>query len=246
MTHRDSARGPDAPVDPDASPRPALDEPVLRVAGLTLAGDEAARTGGEELHGVDLEVHADTLHAAVGARGAGTRALVAWLSVQDASTGPVARVGVAQDPAPLPSPTPRDALRLSAGLVPDGADEALLTGLVATLGLEPLLDRDPGSLAAGERLRVGLASAAARRPAVLVVDHPEAALDPTSLVDLADRLHRLVRTFGLTVLVGTGDAVLARDADAVTVLSHGRVVERLGHPTPRQVRVLATELLPRG
>jgi energy-coupling factor transport system ATP-binding protein len=54
-------------------------------------------------------------------------------------------------------------------------------GVLGAMGLSPdeLRDRDPFSLSAGELRRVALAAVLALEPAVLILDEPEAALDPT-------------------------------------------------------------------
>lgn len=83
----------------------------------------------------------------------------------------------------------------------------------AAVGLKGLDNRHPQSLSGGERRRLGLASALARRPRILFLDEPSFGQDANSWLDLIDRL----RDF----LEGRG---------AIVVASHDhRLVESLAH-----------------
>lgn len=79
-----------------------------------------------------------------------------------------------------------------------------------------LLARTPGALSGGQRQRVVLAAALLRRPTVLLVDEPTAALDAATSQMVTDRLRRAAAD-GSAVLVATHDPIVV--AGCVSVLS---------------------------
>jgi molybdate transport system ATP-binding protein len=97
---------------------------------------------------------------------------------------------------------------------------------VASLcGVEPLLERRPGSLSGGERQRVGLARALAPRPRLLLCDEPVSALDLASRHALIERLRAVQRAEAIPVLYVTHSP-----SEAITLgsrlflLSNGKIV----------------------
>jgi energy-coupling factor transport system ATP-binding protein len=98
---------------------------------------------------------------------------------------------------------------------------------VATLGLETLIERDPGRLSGGQAQLVALAGVLAMRPAYLVLDEPTSELDPhgtrqvgRALAALADRTR-----VGVLLIEHKADLLrsLARD---IVVIAAGRVRQR--------------------
>ena len=79
------------------------------------------------------------------------------------------------------------------------------------------------SLSAGQRQRLAIARALLRKPAVLILDEPSAALDPHSEFALGETLRGLSHT--CTILVVTHRPALVDIADQVIVLEHGRISE---------------------
>ena len=113
-------------------------------------------------------------------------------------------------------------LSLALDEVIERVEEAL-----ATLGIAGLGDRDPGRLSGGQAQLVALASVLALRPACLVLDEPTSQLDPQGTRGVGDALARVARgagTAGLVVEHKTG--LLARLADEVAVIEHGRITDR--------------------
>ena len=92
--------------------------------------------------------------------------------------------------------------------------------LVAALGLDELRDRRLDRLSEGERQRVVLVRALARRPSVLVMDEPFGQLD----VRYQHRLLGMVRRLAVTTLVVLRDVNLAAAyCDRIVMLADGRI-----------------------
>ncbi|WP_217913292.1 ABC transporter ATP-binding protein [Miltoncostaea marina] len=211
------------------------------MAGLRL--DIALPRRGFEL-AVALEVAAGETVALVGPSGAGKTSVLRAVAgadrprrgrialgervLFDAERGvdlpPEARgVGyVFQEYALFPHMTVRDNVAFAGGA---RADE-----LLARLGIAHLAGRRPGRLSGGERQRVGLARALARRPGVLLLDEPMAALDPHTRGRVRDELRALLREAALPALLVTHDLDDATAlADRIGVMVGG-AVRRLGPP----------------
>jgi iron complex transport system ATP-binding protein len=105
---------------------------------------------------------------------------------------------------------------------PDGVvaiDDAL-----ETAGVAGFADRDVTTLSGGERQRVMLARALAQGPRILVLDEPTNHLDIAAQLDVLAVMRGLAAS-GTTVIAALHDlSSAAAHADAVVVMSHGRVV----------------------
>nr|WP_240436550.1 ABC transporter ATP-binding protein [Streptomyces sporangiiformans] len=114
--------------------------------------------------------------------------------------------------------------RLSSSVTEAGAEE-----VVADLphGFDTLLARmfsGGHELSGGQWQRLGIARAAYRRGAILVVDEPTAALDARAELEVFEKIRALAGT-GQTVILITHRLASVRHADLVYVLDQGRLVE---------------------
>ncbi|MBI3666711.1 MAG: ABC transporter ATP-binding protein [Acidobacteria bacterium] len=90
-------------------------------------------------------------------------------------------------------------------------------------GYETVVGERGLALSAGERQRIAIARALLRRPAVLVLDEPTAALDPITEASISATLSELLR--GRTAIVITHRLSLVEIADSVVILDEGKVAE---------------------
>lgn len=96
--------------------------------------------------------------------------------------------------------------------------------LVALLGIEPLLNRLPGSLSGGEKQRVAIGRALLTAPELLLLDEPLASLDIPRKRELLAYLQRLAREIQTPMLyVSHSLEEIVQLADNVLVLDNGGV-----------------------
>ena len=234
---------------PEAPPPPAstAPEPVVEWDGVW-----CERDGRPVLRGASLTSAAGEIVALLGANGAGKSTLLRHgngllrsqrgavrVLGQPVGRRPVAELArevglVMQQPAHmLFAPTVR--AELAAG--PRALlrhDPAWCERLSERFGLDPLLDRPPQMLSAGEQRRVAIAAVLASRPRALLLDEPTAGQDANARATLRALLADHAAD-GLAIAVATHDprwawplchrwAVLAEgqittDADVATVLT---------------------------
>lgn len=99
-------------------------------------------------------------------------------------------------------------------------DEAFVRKRLSDLGIP--LDRPVGKLSGGQRAQVALALALAKKPRLLLLDEPVAALDPLARHEFLSSLAQAVSEGGLTVVMSSHLlADLERVSDHVIVLAAG-------------------------
>jgi putrescine transport system ATP-binding protein len=105
--------------------------------------------------------------------------------------------------------------------------------MVALVKLEGLEKRKPDQLSGGQRQRVALARSLARRPQLLLLDEPLAALDKKLRESTQTELMELQRRLGMTFIIVTHDQEEAMTmADRIGVMDQGRL-EQVA--TPRKL-----------
>jgi cobalt/nickel transport system ATP-binding protein len=93
------------------------------------------------------------------------------------------------------------------------------------VGIEHLASRVPHHLSGGEKKRVAIAGVIAMEPEVLVLDEPNAGLDPRGVSDLNRFINSLSAKYGMTVIFSTHDVALVPEiADYIYVMDKGRIV----------------------
>jgi len=232
---------------PDLTDAPnAIEAPPFRGEVVLDHVEFAYQPGQPTLRDVSLTIPAGSTVAVVGETGSGKSTLLSLIPrLHDVSGGEVSIDG--QDVRALTL----DSLRSQVSVVlqdsvlfglsiadnirygnPEASDEevaAAATGagiheFVADLpeGYDTVVSERGSSLSGGQRQRIALARALVRRSPILLLDEPTASLDQNTQRDVIAALEALIGTT-TTVLV-THDMRLAKRADSIVVLDHGRVV----------------------
>lgn len=85
--------------------------------------------------------------------------------------------------------------------------------IIHLLGLEPLLNRYPGTLSGGQRQRVALARSFAQKADLLLLDEPFAALDPQTGQEALGLLLQLRRLHPVTTIMATHHTLSPSDLE---------------------------------
>lgn len=199
---------------------------VLHGVGRDFVGPGGARS---VLRGIDLRVRAGEFVAVLGASGCGKSTLLRLVAGLDRPTAGEIRIGaqtvtdcdprcavVFQEPRLLPWKSVAQNVALGARGVPNADSPAQMLERVGLAGTE---EAWPHQLSGGMAQRVALARAFVRKPAVLLLDEPFAALDAFTRLQMGDLLRETVRDRSRTVLLVTHDVDEAmRLADRIVLL----------------------------
>lgn len=181
------------------------------------------------LQGVDLEAAPGEFVAVLGASGCGKSTLLRLIAGLETPSAGDIRIGertvtdcdprcavVFQEPRLLPWRSVARNVALGARGVPDAETPAAMLERVGLSGHERAW---PYQLSGGMAQRVALARAFVRKPAVLLLDEPFAALDAFTRLQMGDLLRETCRDRSRTVLLVTHDVDEAlRLADRVVLL----------------------------
>ncbi len=184
-----------------------LDIPAGRVVGL-VGPNGAGKT--------------TLLHLTVGLLAPTTGSIEVLGGRPAANPAQLAKVGfVAQDSPTYAGLSVADHLRLGARLNP-GWDAALARDRIERLGLDPA--RKAGKLSGGQRAQLALTLGIAKRPELLILDEPVAALDPLARREFLQGLMEATAEHELSVVLSSHlVSDLERVCDYLIVLVDSRV-----------------------
>jgi putative ABC transport system ATP-binding protein len=106
---------------------------------------------------------------------------------------------------------------------PRAEREKRAASALETVGLSHRAGHRPNQLSGGERQRVSVARALVTKPRIIAADEPTGNLDSVNGARIMDLLAELNRGCGITLLVATHDAEMARRAHRVLTLRDGVV-----------------------
>ncbi|MGI5152141.1 ABC transporter ATP-binding protein [Plantactinospora sp. CA-294935] len=230
----------------------ALPPAAVRAIGLSKAyGSGPARV--VALDTVDVAIPTGQFTAVMGPSGSGKSTLMHCLAGLDRpSSGSVQLGDVALDTLSdaaltdlrrreigfvfqsfnlIPTLTAAENITLPLTLGGRRPDRALLTSIVAALGLADRLGHRPAELSGGQQQRVALARALVTQPRIVFADEPTGSLDSRTGAELLRLMRRSVDEFGRTVVMVTHDPSAAVIADQVLFLADGRLVAELVAPS---------------
>jgi sulfonate transport system ATP-binding protein len=185
----------------------------------------------------DLDLHAGSFVALLGASGSGKTTLLRILAGLDRLDSgevlvPAAQSVVFQEPRLVPSKRVIDNVLL--GLPRTAETRARAEAALDEVGLARLAQSWTGTLSGGEAQRVALARALIREPELLLLDEPFAALDAMTRLRMQVLVADLCARHRPTVLLVTHDveeAILL--ADRIVLLREGRIALDLDVSLPR-------------
>ena len=231
----------------DPSDRPWLDPdtaPFIKVDGITKSFG-----GFTAVDQVDLEIFRGELFCLLGASGCGKTTLLRILAGLETPTSGkvwIDGVDITQMPAyerPVNMmfqsyalfPHMNVAQNVAYGLKRDGIPKEEISErvdqILTMVELSAFAKRKPHQLSGGERQRVALARALVKRPKVLLLDEPLAALDKRLREQTQFELMRIQEQLGVTFIVVTHDQEEAMTLSTrIAVMDEGRFIQ-VGPPT---------------
>ena len=94
---------------------------------------------------------------------------------------------------------------------------------LAAVGLAERTSHYPSQMSGGEQQRVAIARALVTRPPLLLADEPTGNLDETTGAQIVDLMFSATRDRGMTLVMVTHDAALARRCDETIRVRSGRI-----------------------
>ena len=221
------------------SARDPVGAPLVQIQELTKRFD-----GVTAVDAVSLDIRRNELFAILGSSGCGKSTLLRLLAgFEEATSGRILIDGVDMTHVP-PYERPVNLMFQSYALFPhmtvaqnvgyglkkEGVPAARIrervAEMLALVKLEPLASRKPDKLSGGEQQRVALGRALVKRPKLLLLDEPLAALDKKLREHTQFELSNLQYQLGTTFVVVTHDQDEAMTlASRIAVMAQGRIAQ---------------------
>ena len=116
-------------------------------------------------------------------------------------------------------------LSYTAGHLSDREARNQARDMLCRVGLDDRLDHEPSQLSGGQQQRVAIARALVNRPSILLADEPTGNLDSHTSEEVLRMFQQLNEEDGITIILVTHDAQVARHARRVIQISDGIIVD---------------------
>ncbi len=205
------------------------------------------------LQGLDLDIMPGEMLALVGASGSGKSTLLNLLGALDEPTAGTLRVGEydllamnarervtykrdtvgfvwqqkARNLLPYLSALENVELPMTLAGVRGRTRRSRALDLLESVGLQERIRHRPDRLSGGEQQRTAIAVALANQPRLLLADEPTGEVDSAAADTIFGVLRELNQKLGVTVIVVTHDAQVARRVDRVVAIRDGRTATEI-------------------
>ncbi len=202
----------------------------------------------QALQGLDLLVEAGEMVAVVGASGSGKSTLLSLLAGVDAPTAGRAKVAgwdlmtlsraqrvryrrhtvgfvgqqASHNLVPYLNARQMVDLPMTLARVPRRQRAERVEELLTRLGVMHCADRRPAQMSGGEQARVGIATALANQPKVLLADEPTGSLDTRTSAEVFAALRTVNEDLGVTVVIVTHDPDVSSQVARTVAIRDGR------------------------
>jgi ABC-type lipoprotein export system ATPase subunit len=117
-------------------------------------------------------------------------------------------------------------LTYTAGVLSEREARRRAAEMLARVGLAERMDHEPSRLSGGQQQRVAIARALINQPPLLLADEPTGNLDSKTSDEVLAMFQELNRKEGITIIMVTHDAHVARHAQRAIHVHDGMVVDR--------------------
>ena len=114
---------------------------------------------------------------------------------------------------------------------------------LAAVGLADRADHHPNQLSGGQQQRVAIARALMNNPSILMADEPTGNLDSRTSIEVMDIFQTLREKRGITIVLITHDAEVARYGSRIVALRDGLIVSDMPNQSRRMARFEISESL---
>jgi ABC-type lipoprotein export system ATPase subunit len=116
--------------------------------------------------------------------------------------------------------------------------------MLRRVGLEDRLDHEPSQLSGGQQQRVAIARALINRPSIVFADEPTGNLDSHTSEDVLRMFQKLNQEDGITIILVTHDASVAKHARRIIQIHDGVIVDGASESAPKPLGPYAEQALP--